>query len=214
MDDSWHIRVAVWLAAAFFSGSIPWGYLVVRLFYKADIREKGSGNIGMTNVMRVYGMKPGLFVFALDIAKGLLPVVLCSRNLDVRIGDPGGWTQAGILMAVALAAVLGAVFTPWLGFKGGKGIGTGLGVLTGLLGWAILIPLLVFAAAFIPTKYVSLGSLCATFAFLLVTIFLPQVSYYLPAGIIFTILIFYTHRENIKRLVQGKESKLSLKRNK
>lgn len=202
------------MLAAFFSGSIPWGYLVVKLFYKADIRKSGSGNIGMTNVMRVYGMKPGLLVFALDIAKGLLPVALCSRNLDVKLGDPGGWTQAGVLMAVAFSAMLGAIFTPWLGFKGGKGIGTGLGVLTGLLGWAISIPLAVFAAAFAATRYVSLGSLLATAAFLLTTIMLPQAKFYLPAGILFTILVFYTHRENIKRLIQGKESKLSFKRNK
>ncbi len=202
------------MLAAFFSGSIPWGYLVVKLIYKADIRKAGSGNIGMTNVMRIYGMKPGLAVFALDIAKGLLPVALCSRNLGVGMGDPGGWTQAAVLMAVALAAMLGAVFTPWLGFRGGKGIGTGLGVLTGLLGWAITIPLAVFAAVFAATRYVSLGSLLATAAFLLTTVFLPQAKFYLPAGILFTILVFYTHRENIKRLFSGRENKFSFKRNK
>ena len=212
MEESWHLRVTIWVLAAFFSGSVPWGYLVVKLFYRADIRMVGSGNIGMTNVMRTYGWKPGLSVFALDIAKGLLPVALCTRNLDVRMGDPGGWSQAAVLMGVALAAVLGAVFTPWLGFRGGKGIGTGLGVLIGLLGWTILFPLAVFAIAFGLSRYVSLGSLCATVAFLLMTVFWQQSQFYLPAGVLFAALVFYTHRDNIKRLVTGKESKFSLKR--
>lgn len=206
----------IWLVAAFFAGSIPWGYLIVRIFFHDDIRKHGSGNIGFTNVYRMYGWTAGLSCFLLDIAKGLVPVVLAARNFGFPANEPGGSQQAAVLIAVGVVAILGHVFTPWLRFKGGKGIATGLGVLIALYGWMILVPLAVFLAVMLPTRYVSLGSLCAAVvvAVLPFFAFATGLKYYWLFGILTLLLALFTHRENIKRLAAGKESRFEWKRGK
>ena len=114
-------------------------------------------------------------------------------------------------MLVSVAAILGHVFTPWLKFKGGKGVATGLGVLIGLLGWLILIPLAVFLVVMLPTRYVSLGSITATIAFLVMPFVIGKVFFYWPMGILVAALVLYTHRENIKRLIAGSENRFDWK---
>jgi len=209
-------RISLWILASFLSGSVPWGWLIGRIFYGRDVRKLGSGNIGFTNVLRSFGAVPGYTCFLLDVAKGLLPVVLAGSRLSVSPGSHAEPTAAWTLMAVALAAVLGHTFTPWLGFKGGKGIATGLGVIIGLIGWYVFIPLAVFLAAAVPTRYISLGSILAALAFLAVTLLpvqaLAPIHAYWPMAALTAALVLFTHRENIKRLAAGTENKFGSKK--
>ncbi len=202
----------VWLAASFFAGSIPWGYIIVKLFFKDDIRKHGSGNIGFTNVYRAYGWIAGLSCFFLDIIKGIFPVLAATYSLDIAVGKPQDWSHAGVLMGVGIAAILGHVFTPWLKFKGGKGIATALGVLIGLIGWMFFIPFGVFLIVMIPSRYVSLGSLLASLTFAAIPFLVIDIYYYWPLGFLITILVFYTHRQNIRRLLNGTESRFNWKK--
>jgi glycerol-3-phosphate acyltransferase PlsY len=188
--------------------------LIVKIVYRDDIRRLGSGNIGFTNVYRMYGWAAGLLCFALDIVKGLAPVVLAARNLGIPASSPGGFQQAAVLMSVGVVAILGHVFTPWLRFKGGKGVATGLGVLIGLFGWTILIPLAVFLVAMLPTRYISLGSICAAFAVAVVPFLISELRFYWLMGVLTLLLVLFTHRENIKRLIVGKENRFEWKRGK
>ena len=141
----------IWCLAAFLSGSIPFGLLLVKLAGKGDVRAHGSGNIGATNVSRVGGKLLGVITLLLDVLKGFLPVYLAK--------------QAGVgfdaLSLLALAAVLGHVYTPWLKFQGGKGVATALGVIVAVEPQMVVLPLGMFALALWLTRHVSLGSILA-----------------------------------------------------
>lgn len=199
------------LVGAFIAGAIPFGYIVARVFFRADIRELGSRNIGMANVWRNFGAASGIATLILDVAKGLAPVLVARYVLSVPFYAEEVQT-ALMLSGVALAAILGHTFTPFLNFRGGKGIATGLGVLIALLGAYVLIPLGVFVAVFALFRFVSLGSLTATIGLLIATVLLPAISAYLYLAIAAALLIFFTHRQNIVRLVKGIEPRLELKR--
>ena len=199
------------IVGAFVAGAIPFGWLVARVFFRADIRELGSGNIGMANVWRNFGAVAGLATLILDVAKGFAPVFVARWVLDVPFY--GENLQAALMLSgIALAAIVGHTFTPFLNFRGGKGIATGLGVLIALLGAYVLIPLGVFVAVFALFRIVSLGSLTATLALLAATALLPAIWAYLYLAIAAAVLIFFTHRQNIARLLKGKEPRLELKR--
>jgi len=212
------------IVVAFFLGSIPFGFLIVKLLYRADIRRLGSGNIGMTNVWRNFGWKPGLATLVLDFLKGLAPVILAFFTLrnDYSFPNPylvkagsgslfSSYASSGefVLTLVAIFAILGHSFTPWLLFKGGKGFATALGAMAGLLQVYLLIPLAVFLIFFLMFRFVSLGSISASFAFLLTTIFVPELRFYIPLGVALVLVILYTHRENISRLIRGTEPRFN-----
>jgi len=170
------------LVGAFIAGAIPFGYIVARVFFRADIRELGSRNIGMANVWRNFGAAAGLATLILDIAKGLAPVLVARYVLSVPFYAES--TQTALMLSgVALAAIIGHTFTPFLRFRGGKGIATGLGVLIALLGAYVLIPLGVFIVVFALFRIVSLGSLTATLGLLAATALLPAISAYLYLAI-------------------------------
>lgn len=212
MNTELIVRLSIWLAASFFAGSIPWGYIIVKLFYKDDIRKHGSGNIGFTNVYRTYGWIAGLSCFFLDIIKGLIPVIAATISLGLAIGKPDSWQHASCLMGVGIAAILGHVFTPWLGFKGGKGIATALGVLVGLIGWMFIIPFVIFLLVMLPTRYVSLGSILGALSFAAMPFVFKHLFFYWPLGALITLLVVFTHRQNIKRLISGTESRFIWKK--
>jgi acyl phosphate:glycerol-3-phosphate acyltransferase len=194
------------LLTSFLCGSIPFGLFIARA-YGMDIRAAGSGNIGATNVWRVLGWKPGVLVLVLDALKGLLPVLLAlglSRSVAMSTYVP---------MLTGLAAVLGHTFTPWLRFKGGKGVATGLGVAIALYQVWILIPLGVFLLGFFATRMVSVGSILAAVTLALLSL-LPVARHLWPFGVLAALLVVWTHRSNIKRILNGTEYRTPLGRKK
>ncbi|HSI73311.1 MAG TPA: glycerol-3-phosphate 1-O-acyltransferase PlsY [Fimbriimonas sp.] len=205
---------------AFLLGSIPVGYLVAKA-RGIDIRTVGSGNIGATNVTRALGHKTGYAVFLVDVLKGLIPGLVARVLFPPDIwsyndAPPNwffwGWPVQILWFLAGIAAFLGHMFCPWLGFKGGKGIATGLGALLAAAPTTALCSFGVFLAFLFLTHYVSLSSLIAAVALPIFGLTLPGeprelVAFYVPLSL----LIFYKHRDNIKRLKAGTESKFSFR---
>lgn len=185
------------LGLAFLLGSLPFGYWLGRL-KGVDVRKQGSGNIGATNVGRILGRGWGYLVFALDFGKGWLGVWLAQK-----IGDPADlW-----VVTAGLFSVLGHVFTPWVGFRGGKGVATSAGVLLGLTPMVGLIVAGVWGAVFLVSRIVSVASLLAATAFpLLVHQMDPGRPALQWAAWVLALLVWIRHRDNVKRLLQGKEN--------
>jgi glycerol-3-phosphate acyltransferase PlsY len=200
--------------AAFGIGGIPFGYLITRAAGRGDIRSCGSGNIGATNVWRVSGAGPALLVFAGDIGKGAAAVALAGYLY--RPEWPMSPENACLL--IGLLAVTGHIFSPYLKFKGGKGVNTSLGVFVSLVPMEALIAVAVFVVFLLVFRIVSLGSIAAavTFAALLWTEWLTMDGAvhggYLVAGTLMAAIILITHRENIRRLVSGREERIHLPR--
>jgi acyl phosphate:glycerol-3-phosphate acyltransferase len=183
---------------AFLLGSLPFGHWLA-LARGVDLREQGSGNTGATNVGRVLGKKWGIFVFVLDLGKGWIAVALAKS-----VGNlPETWS-----VTVGVIAVLGHVFSPWLGFRGGKGVATSAGILIGLAPWVALGVALVWFLTFQMSRTVSVASLCAATAFPLFVFWLmPEQKVFQWISIGMTVLVWFRHRDNLKRLFQGKENR-------
>jgi glycerol-3-phosphate acyltransferase PlsY len=188
-------------------GSLPTAYLVARTVRGIDIREYGSGNVGATNVFRVVGKKWGIGVLILDALKGFLSVSL----LPLYFSSPSVSPFATGLV-YGIAAIIGHTWTGWLRFRGGKGVATSLGVFLALTPLATATSLAVWAVVFAWKRYVSLASLgTALFFPLWVFCFYRNREFFpflLPVSFCLTVFIFYTHRENLRRLREGKEGGL------
>ncbi len=190
------------VAAGYLAGSIPFGLVIARLLLGVDVREVGSGNIGATNVARAGGKKLGVLVLVLDSLKASIPVYMTQR---LMAGTANGdvW-----VMAVAIAAFAGHLYPVWLKFKGGKGVATGLGIFLVLAPLAALAGLATWVGVYLATRVSSVGSLAATLVCVVVgfTILGPTpISW---AGATVGALIWWRHRENIRRLLDGEEAKL------
>lgn len=209
------MRTGVYLLAAvtaYLFGSIPFGYLLVRLFRKEDIREKGSGNIGATNVIRSGSKGLGALTFLLDVLKGVLAVLLwelAARRLGLAPA-----TRSNLVALAALFAILGHIFPVWLGFRGGKGVATAFGVFLALAPWAALAGLGVFVLVFAVSRYVSLGSILSAAAFPAFALLIPHAVHaaggartpWLTAVLfVIPLIVILKHHQNIARLVSGKE---------
>jgi glycerol-3-phosphate acyltransferase PlsY len=196
------ITVSIFLFASFLVGSVPFGLLLVRLAGKGDVRSVGSGNIGGTNVARVGGKWLGVLTILLDASKGFLPVYF-ARHFG--FGD-------GVASFAALAAVLGHIFTPWLRFKGGKGVATSLGAALAFNSWMILPSLIVFIITVALTRFVSLGSILGALMLPIFLLFARDHSTNLPlifaAWMAVVLIIIIKHHANIKRLLSGVENPL------
>ena len=198
---------------AYVLGSIPNALWVGKTFKNIDVREHGSKNTGSTNAARVLEAKLGIFTLILDILKGALPTylgIVLGANLLTRIT---GIDKLDIIV-IGMAAILGHTFSLFLKFKGGKAVATTLGVFLVLVPYAILILLVVFFVIFGLTKYVSLASIVSAVA-LPITVYLT--TRHIPLtilGIIIGLLVIIRHKENIKRLINGTESKLSFSKDK
>lgn len=195
----------------FFLGAIPFSLWLARKVGKIDLRQHGSGNVGATNVARTLGWKWGLIALGLDAVKGALPVALVTWLLPPNFAD---MTHARVL--AGLCAVLGHMFSPWLNFKGGKGVATGLGVAAVLAPLATLVAFGIFALTFTIWRIVSLSSMLAAVAFAAteLTLFGASLwssdSWSLGAfSIAVPLLIIVRHRANIVRLWRGEEKRLS-----
>jgi glycerol-3-phosphate acyltransferase PlsY len=205
------IALLVIVAAAYLLGSIPTGYLLVRLFRKQDIRTVGSGNIGATNVLRSGGMGLGAATFLLDMLKGSAAVYL-GGLLGVLLAPSAPLRNMQAL--AALCAVLGHVFPVWLRFRGGKGVATGFGVFLVAAPLAALAALAVFGLVLLLTRYVSLASIVGAASFPVFAWFTVQgdrSAFFLAVQIAVALLIIAKHTPNIKRLLHGKESRLGAK---
>jgi glycerol-3-phosphate acyltransferase PlsY len=183
------------IIVSYLIGAIPTGLIVVRLLTGEDIRRHGSGNIGTVNVLRVAGTGTAVVVLAVDILKGMVPVMLA-----VRMGLPS-WT----VVAGGLAAIAGHNWSVFLKFQGGKGIATSFGVLLALSWPAAAVAGAVWVVVVAITRYSSLGSLLAVVSVPLSLRWLRQPDAYVYFGIIAALFAVYRHRANIQRLVTGTE---------
>jgi glycerol-3-phosphate acyltransferase PlsY len=188
-------------------GSIPTGYLLVRLFRHEDIRSVGSGNIGATNVLRSGGKGLGAATFLLDTLKGCAAVWLGAWLASILLPDmPHRDAQA----LAAVAAVLGHMFPVWLRFRGGKGVATGFGVFLVAAPLAALAAITVFAIVLLLSRYVSLASILGAGSFPIFAWFLvrgDKPGFYIAAQVFVALLIIVKHHQNIRRLLTGNESR-------
>ncbi|HEX8072539.1 MAG TPA: glycerol-3-phosphate 1-O-acyltransferase PlsY [Pyrinomonadaceae bacterium] len=216
-------RALVVVLLAYLLGSIPYGYLIVRLSGGGDVRATGSGGTGATNVTRRAGRRAGLLTLLLDAAKGVLAVCLARWLLAPGFGS-NWWPAAGMncwpvaeidwwMAAAAVAVVVGHCFPVWLGLRGGKGVATGLGVFLALAPAAVALVAGVFLLLVWRTRYVSLGSITAA-ALMPLAVWLvgrgsgARLAPLLVAAAACAALIVYMHRANIGRLRAGTENKL------
>jgi glycerol-3-phosphate acyltransferase PlsY len=191
-----------WAPAAYLLGSVPFGKLISKKAARIDITNRGSGNIGATNVAREIGIKWGLLTLLLDVLKGFIPVILFARYASQTA--PG---QEFGLSAVGLAALLGHQFSLFLKFRGGKGVGTAFGIYLGISPLCSLLAVLIFFVIVHKWNFVSLGSISSAAAMpILIAIFGNPLPVFIGA-VIAAALIFIKHMDNIHRLVKGKERK-------
>ena len=174
-------------------GSIPFGYLFTKILLKKDIRNVGSGNIGATNVLRTGNKSLGYLTLVLDIAKAVMPVIYIKLNYP------------DLVYISALCAFLGHLFPIWLKFKGGKGVATLVGILLSINIYYAIVFGTVWILTFVISKYSSLSSLFASISIPIYLLIIDKGN--IIFFIIMFVLIFYTHRENIKRLINKEESK-------
>jgi glycerol-3-phosphate acyltransferase PlsY len=201
------------IIAAYLIGSIPFGYLIVRMTGRGDVRETGSGGTGATNVSRRAGKAAGIVTLILDAFKGALAVLVAR----VVLSGGGAATNAKWwVAAAAIAAIAGHIFPVWLGFRGGKGVATAVGVFFMLAPFALLCAGIVFVLVVSITRYVSLASLTAAvlipfFLWLQKLLIQPaaDIRPALTATVAGALLIVFAHRANIARLLSGTESKFS-----
>ena len=183
---------------AYLIGAIPTGVVLTRLTGAADIRSAGSGNIGATNVYRVAGKKLGILTLAGDTLKGVLPVLVARAWLQF---DPTG------VALVAVTAFLGHCYPIYLGFKGGKGVATALGIFLVISPLSVLIAFAVFALLLWKWRYVSLGSITAAAVVPLLVLLFEKDTSLFSASLVIGGMVVFRHRANIDRLIRGNENK-------
>ncbi len=201
-------KIAI-LLLAYIIGSIPTSLWVGKLFYNVDLRERGSRNAGATNTIRVLGIRVGLPVLVFDMFKGYLATTL-TGFLRPDLGDE---VIIQMKLLFGLIAVTGHLFPVFAGFRGGKGIATLMGIFIGLYPLPALVTLGIFLLVFIGTRIVSVSSLIAITLYPAVTWLLFGIhnKTFTAFTMLFVLIVWYTHRENLKRLVKGKEKKISLR---
>ncbi len=210
------ITILLIIILSYLIGSIPSALIAGRIILKDDLRKYGSGNAGATNVYRVMGWKPALFVMCFDIAKGTIAVLFISQ---IHLGHPG--IDHSILQIVAgLGAVAGHVWTIFAGFRGGKGVGTAFGVFVAMVPFATLLTLIIWLVIVLTVRIVSVGSLAAGMIFPIAVVMQrrfmnSEISIYtVVVSIILGVLIIVNHRSNIKRLIRGQEKRLNFSKRK
>lgn len=203
------LLISLAILGSYLLGSIPTSYIFGKILKGIDIREHGSGNAGATNALRILGTKWGVLTMILDMAKGWLAVFLGKLLLN----EPANW----VLIALALGAIIGHIFTIYLGFKGGKGVATSAGVFIALAPIPVAIALAVFIITVWITRYVSLGSMLAALVAFGAELFINIKNNFadkeiLGLVILIVAFIIFRHKANIQRLLAGNENKLKFKK--
>ena len=189
---------------AYLLGAIPFGVLVARA-KGVDILKVGSGNIGATNVNRVLGKGPGIAVWVLDVLKSLVPTLIARSLLTVPLGGLDPQTQ---WFLVGLAAVIGHCASPFLGFRGGKGISTALGAIIGTAPLVALLCFGLFALVLWTTRYMAIASTIGVSSVVLFILLVPgNTRQLIPIFVLLALFVAYRHRANFKRLREGTEPK-------
>ena len=201
------IYIVISIIAAYLIGSIPTGYVFGKVLKGIDIREYGSGNVGATNVARTVGKIPGLIVFIIDFLKGTVAVTVIPASLQKVVP---GLAESGSFICILLGAVAiaGHIWTCFLRFKGGKGVATTAGVMAGLAPGIFLGCLGIWVIVFAVWKYVSLASIVAATALPVFAVVTAKKVDFIIFCAVLCLVGVYVHRANIKRLIQGTESKI------
>ena len=209
------LNMLLMIAISYLMGSIPTSIIAGKLLKGIDIRKEGSGNAGATNVFRVLGWKAGLVVLLIDMLKGWIPTVYVSQlGMDSGLG----WHAINYQIIAGISAMFGHIWTIFASFKGGKGVGTGAGMIIGLAPVPVLVCIIVFIVTVWLTRFVSLGSILASITFMAV-VFVQKFALNQPVPIellVFSlfipVLIIFTHRANVQRLLKGEENKIQFKK--
>lgn len=202
------LSIAVSIILSYLIGAIPTGYLAGRFLKNIDIRQHGSKNMGATNVMRILGKGPGIVVLLIDILKGILPIVIFSSIFDLN--------EPLVLVVIGIMSVIGHNWTVFLGFKGGKGVATTLGVLIGLtieisgIRPVLLITVGVWLVIFLISGFVSLASIAAGVALPVLMVYYNAPFALKVMSILLCVFVVIRHRANITRLAQGQENRIKL----
>ena len=200
------LQIILLIILAYLIGSIPTSVWIGKWFYKVDVRTKGSGNAGATNTIRVLGWKAGIPVLLFDVFKGWFAVYMANFILsDVYTGDQ----FINIKIVLAVAAVIGHIFPVYVGFKGGKGVATILGVGIALFSYSVLVAVGVFAVVLVISRIVSISSIIASILFPFIVVFIFNVNNLslIIMSVAVAVFIPLTHLKNIKRLIKGEESR-------
>lgn len=195
------IAVAIALLLSYLLGSLPTGYLFGKILKGIDIREHGSGNPGATNVFRVVGPTAGVLTLFIDFFKGFVPVSLSRFYL---------WQDPVILACIGTSAILGHITSIFLKFRGGKGVSTAGGVFMAILPVQTSIAIGIFLAALLTTRYVSVSSISGAIGLWFSTWLMIDSKFMMAIVSALALLIIFLHRKNIRRLIQGEESKAPL----
>jgi glycerol-3-phosphate acyltransferase PlsY len=217
-----HLLLLCLALAAYVAGSIPFG-LIVGLSKGIDPRRAGSGNIGATNVGRLLGVRFFALVFSLDFLKGMLPTLAAASFVHFHFPQPDAWVFVFWLL-VGFAAILGHMYSLFIGFKGGKGVATSLGVVFGIWPYFTVVGCIVagiWILTFLLTRYVSVASLAAAWGFPIAYVAIAHVKAWQLFGaqhpllifsVVIAVMVTYKHRANIARLREGSEPRISRKR--
>jgi glycerol-3-phosphate acyltransferase PlsY len=206
------MRLVFALALGYLLGSVPLAVWMGKATKGIDIREFGSGNAGATNAIRVLGLKPGLFVLALDMAKGLAAVLLVAKIAQSHVAIDPNLTR----ILTGSCAILGHIFPVTLGFRGGKGVGTGAGVMFALAPLVTLCALVLWVVIVAATRYVSVASMIAAVAMPVMLILVKPIFGNDPGiellcfSLLLAVAVMMSHHANIRRLLAGRENKFTL----
>ncbi len=193
------MSLTLWFFATYLLGAIPTSHLVARWFGGIDLRQHGSKNLGATNLYRVMGWRYAVPAGLFDVAKGAIPVVLFA---------PRAGAAQWLPVALGATAVLGHVFSVFVRFRGGKGVATAAGAVLGLAPFPLGVSAAVWGAVVWTTGYVSLASMSGALVFpLAVWVFQPKHTYTIMVGAVLAVFIVFTHRTNIRRLLEGREAR-------
>jgi glycerol-3-phosphate acyltransferase PlsY len=189
------MTLLLWIVIAYVLGSIPFGLVIARSLCNIDPRTDGSRNIGATNIARLCGLKYGIATLVLDISKGLVPVLMASSWLESDLG----------LSLVLLAAILGHAFSCFMHFKGGKAVATTVGAFLAVSFWGTVLSAALCLTVVALSGHVSMGSLTLALALPVFMLLTGNVAF-VPVALVVMVLLFWRHRENIRRLARGEEN--------